>query len=59
MLLSAATLIVTSCATVTGGSFCAIYEPVFTEDGTPESVQRQIDRNNIAYCRLCDPDCPL
>jgi hypothetical protein len=50
----------TGCVTTTGGgSFCAIYEPVWTDDATPEPVQREIDRNNLAHCRLCDPACPV
>ena len=53
------TMLVSSCAVTTGGSYCSLYEPVFTDDETPEHVQRQIDRNNVAHCVLCDPKCPL
>lgn len=41
------------------GSFCRLYEPIPTLDGTPEEVQLAINRNNVVYCRQCDPDCPL
>lgn len=50
------------CATSTGGSFCAIAEPIFASEGGIETrgniydtseTLRQIDSHNAAYESLC------
>ena len=41
-----------SCATVSD-SYCMIYQPVHTDDATPERIQLEIDDNNLAWVELC------
>lgn len=47
-------LSVTSCAAGSVDSFCVLYNPVHTDDATPEAVQLEIDDNNLAWVELCD-----
>jgi len=43
---------VSGCASFSG-DFCDIYQPVKTNDATPESVQNEIDFNNVVYMDSC------
>lgn len=35
------------------GSFCGIYEPVYTSDSDTEETRRQVDQNNAVWWEEC------
>ena len=46
--------LLSGCGSVSGGSFCGIYTPVYTSPDDTEETQEQIDQNNAVYLELCD-----
>lgn len=49
------------CTTATIGTsdYCRLYQVVGYSPRTPDDVQRDIDLNDVVWCRLCDPECDL
>lgn len=39
---------------VPSGSFCRIYLPIPTSEGSGPTIER----NEVRYCVMCDPTCP-
>lgn len=53
-------LLLSGCASVSGSegklTWCQVYQPVSTDDRTPEEVQLQIDANNAVWENWCGTD---
>ena len=47
-------LLVTSCVGNTQGSFCLLYNPVYTDIEDTEQTKTQVDDNNIVWEELCE-----
>lgn len=41
------------CGGVSPGSFCALYQPVYTAPSDTEETRRQTDENNAVWWVLC------
>jgi hypothetical protein len=46
------------CASVSRGSFCGLYRPVYTSAADTEETRRQADANNAVWMRLCANEVP-
>jgi hypothetical protein len=47
-------LMLSGCESVSQGSFCAIYLPVYTVPQDTELTKNQVDANNSVWVELCD-----
>lgn len=46
--------LLSGCAAGSPGSFCMLYEPVYTHAGDTEETRGQADVNNALWWSLCD-----
>ena len=47
-------LSVSACESASPGSFCVLYEPVYTAPEDTEATKRQVDANNAVWLELCE-----
>jgi hypothetical protein len=53
IVLTAILILLAGCATGSSGSFCALYQPVYTGADSEETLL-QVDRNNAVWLQLCE-----
>ena len=47
-------VLLSGCGNGSRGSYCAIYEPVYTSPQDTEETKKQTDRNNAVWLENCD-----
>ena len=47
-------VLLSGCATGSRGSFCDIYEPVYTIKSDSEKTKKQVDKNNAVWLEKCE-----
>lgn len=52
--LSVILILQSACAIDSRGSFCNVYEPVYTAKSDTEGTKRQVDQNNAVYMEMCE-----
>lgn len=45
--------LLSACASASPGSFCLIYQPVYTATSDTEQTKKQVDENNAVWLDLC------
>lgn len=46
-------ILLSACARVSGGTFCRLYEPVYTVPADSAETQQQVDANNVVWLMEC------
>ena len=52
--LSVIVIMLNGCGHASQGSFCNIYQPVYTSTADTEETKQQVDNNNVVWLELCD-----
>jgi len=54
IILSVILVMLNACESISRGSFCAIYQPVYVAHEDTEDTKSQVNANNAVWWELCD-----